>query len=167
MSGISKGIFGIALVSLSTITLGCQTPHEVTVGVHVAEIPRGLRDEGIARTFVEELAVGRWSHPWTRFTPKLAGALPADRIEALWTELEDERGLYGGIEDTAVERVTPYRIVAITVRFARAREVIRVTVDDRGEVAGVFHKPAPPRTLPTPATDTVTSREDPPLRAPL
>lgn len=99
--------------------------------------------EAEAVAFIDELSRGDWAHPRTAFDSGLEEAMPADKLRALWSKLENEGGAFGRVEATRVEPKDGLRIVSVTCQFQRIRKVVRVVIDPQSKVAGLFYGPVP------------------------
>jgi uncharacterized protein len=127
------------VVALALVT-ACQHARSTPLG---APAPAVGPEEQLARSFVDDLAAGRWQQAERSFDARMARAMPADRIAAFWQGRLANDGAWGGIERASTEADGPFTVVALDARFARRPQRLRVTVSRDGRIAGLFHGPVP------------------------
>src|SRR5579863_3345384 len=119
-----------------------------------------VTDETRARDFLAKLQKHDGAGAFTMMTERMRGALPAEQLGVVWTQLEQQAGAFQQIERADVTPVKDSHVVDAHASFARAKLVLRVTIDPTGQVSGFFAKPeAPPPYDPPPYVDRSTFDE--------
>ncbi|BCJ32734.1 hypothetical protein Athai_02370 [Actinocatenispora thailandica] len=88
-----------------------------------------------------DLSEHRWSAVTRRFSPRMAGAIDATKLAAVWAEVTDTIGRYEGIGTTLVRRIGRHTVVDVAVRCEAGDATLRVAYDDGGAIAGLFLLP--------------------------
>lgn len=97
--------------------------------------------ERTALKFVDELARGEVAHPATRFDSAMTEAMGPEKLREMWSTLEGLAGKFTSVDATHLQTKDGYNVVLVTCRFERIRKTLRVVLDDKGQVAGLFHGP--------------------------
>ena len=129
-SGVALGLAGC-----SENGQPASTPNETET-----ETPeRTLTDAELrnaALGFTEQLAAGEYEAAREVFAPSVAEQVSAAALEATWADLQRANGPYVEIERTERVTVQSFAAVVVTVRFAQARQGLRLVFDDEGRVVG-------------------------------
>jgi dienelactone hydrolase len=113
-----------------------------------------VTDEARARDFLAKLQKHDGAGAFAMMNDRMRGALPAEQLGVVWTQLEQQAGAFQQIERADVTPVKDSHVVDAHATFARAKLVLRVTIDPTGQVSGFFVKPeAPPPYDPPPYVD--------------
>jgi hypothetical protein len=88
-----------------------------------------------------DLSEGRWPAVVSRFSARMASAVDAAKLAAVWAELTDSIGRYEGIGTTFVRRIGRHTVVDVAVRCEAGDATLRVAYDDGGAIAGLFVLP--------------------------
>jgi dienelactone hydrolase len=126
-----------------------------------------------AVAIVEALVRHDWAAATARFDPTMRVAVPVEKTEAVWAQVENRLGRFTGVERTRVETHGPYQTAVVRCGFERGAVVVKVSFDAGSNVAGLFVLDAAaddPWTPPPYATATAFEERDlfvgsaPPLR---
>jgi dienelactone hydrolase len=123
-------------VLLSAAGLAALAPQ----GQQQAAVPPEI--EAAARTFVRELAEGRFAEAAGRFDENLTRAMPVTRLEETWKAVQAQAGAWQEITGVSYSEAQGYRIADVTCRFASTPLVVRVAFDSSGRIGGLFFRPA-------------------------
>lgn len=98
---------------------------------------------GDATQFVSYLAAGHYDAVEKIFTPQMARAMPAEKLRAVWSAVIAKVGEFQKIENTNLTTVQGYHVVVVTCQFQKGDLGLRVVLDSKERVAGLFFVPAP------------------------
>ena len=125
------------LLSLPFIVIG--------LAVNANQQPSPQQDpESLARTFVEQLAAGKFEQGVARFDETLGKAAPAPKLEEIWKSLIAQAGAFQKITGTTRSDAQGYRIVLVTCQFASTSLNVRVVFDSTDRISGLFFVPVQP-----------------------
>ncbi|WP_394850963.1 alpha/beta fold hydrolase [Pendulispora brunnea] len=97
--------------------------------------------EAKARSFIQELSGGVWTHPRSPFDETLSAALPPAKLRDTWKSLESSAGAFRSIAGGEVQSRDPIRVVSLTCKFERAALVAKVSYDAHDRIAGLYFVP--------------------------
>lgn len=98
--------------------------------------------EAAAKALVDKLAHGDNAGATAGFDDTMRAALPADKLGAVWAQLQGQAGAFGGIEEARVKREGGHYTAYVTCRFAKAKLAAKVVFDAQARIAGLFFVPA-------------------------
>lgn len=125
-----------------------------TFAVHAAPQDDAPGDAvAVATALLDHLDAGRFAAAEALFTPQMAQAVPADKLQAVWESLPDQAGPATGRGAATVDAQGAVRLVVVPLHYANAALVAKVAVQDDGKVAGFLVQPAPPPPAAPPAAD--------------
>ncbi|AWH48809.1 hypothetical protein C1925_06395 [Stenotrophomonas sp. SAU14A_NAIMI4_5] len=103
----------------------------------------------VASQLLDHLQAGRMAEAEAMFTPQMASAVPADKLQALWQSLGElkQRGAAHSSEQQGVH------VVEVPLQFASGAVVAQVAVDAQDKVAGLMLRPAPAAKAAPPPAD--------------
>ncbi|WMJ68302.1 alpha/beta fold hydrolase [Stenotrophomonas sp. 24(2023)] len=103
----------------------------------------------VATQLLDHLQAGRIADAEAMFTPPMAAAVPAEKLQGLWQSLGElqQRGVARSREQQGVH------LVEVPLRFASGAMIAQVAVDGQDKVAGLLLRPAPPDKAPPPPAD--------------
>ena len=107
----------------------------------VTSLPAATSEERAAE-LVELLGKGHYYAVTERFDQRLKQALPAPKLQAMWTQFIDRVGPYKGQVSQRSEYLPEHTGVFITCEFATTHFDIKVVYDRGMRVAGLFFFPA-------------------------
>ncbi|HEX5305170.1 MAG TPA: alpha/beta fold hydrolase [Dyella sp.] len=103
---------------------------------------------------LQSLRDGRYADATRNFDAKMAGALPASKLQEVWgSALPAQVGALQATDEPQVQSSEAGTLVETPLRFVKAKLVMRVGCDKAGKVSGLFFAPAPDSAAATPATD--------------
>ena len=110
----------------------------------------------VASQLLDHLQAGRMAEAEAMFTPQMASAVPADKLQALWQSLGElkQRGAAHSSEQQGVH------VVEVPLQFASGAVVAQVAVDAQDKVAGLMLRPAPAAKAAPPPVDANYSEAD-------
>ena len=103
----------------------------------------------VASQLLDHLQAGRMAEAEAMFTPQMARAVPADKLQGLWHSLGElkQRGAAHSSEQQGVH------VVEVPLQFASGAVVAQVAVDAQDKVAGLMLRPAPAAKAAPPPAD--------------
>ncbi|HBG90269.1 MAG TPA: hypothetical protein DDX20_09040, partial [Stenotrophomonas sp.] len=103
----------------------------------------------VASQLLDHLQAGRMAEAEAMFTPQMASAVPADKLQGLWQSLGElkQRGAAHSSEQQGVH------VVEVPLQFASGAVVAQVAVDAQDKVAGLMLRPAPAAKAAPPPAD--------------
>jgi hypothetical protein len=78
------------------------------------------------------------------FSEKMAAAVPADKLAAVWESLPSQAGEPQGRGAPVLTAQDGVDLVVVPLHYAKAELVAKVAIDDAGRVIGFLVQPAPP-----------------------
>lgn len=95
-----------------------------------------------AQSFVDQLAIGDYATPFSRFDDTMKKAMPEAKLKETWQQLLSQAGAYqkqlGTRTTEAIQGGQAYRIVFVTCQFEKAIIDVRVVYNTQGQVSGLF-----------------------------
>ena len=91
-----------------------------------------------ARALVDALARGAWSESVADFDTTMRGGFSEAQMEALWVQLTTTHGAFKEVAGVVTMKAGEYDAVMVECTFERGKQVLQVTVDSSGQVAGLF-----------------------------
>jgi uncharacterized protein len=122
-----------------SLSLICLLPLTLVAAVRQAPDPAVL-----ARTIVDQLAAGNFAAVVATFDQKMRDALPEDKLRLTWNAVITQMGAFKGQEAPRVQGKGDFRVVLVTGEFERGRADLQVVLNNAGQVAGFFIRPAAP-----------------------
>ncbi|KAA8994441.1 alpha/beta fold hydrolase [Stenotrophomonas cyclobalanopsidis] len=103
----------------------------------------------VASQLLDHLQAGRMAEAEAMFTPQMASAVPADKLQGLWQSLGElkQRGAAHSSEQQGVH------VVEVPLQFASGAVVAQVAVDAQDKVTGLMLRPAPAAKAAPPPAD--------------
>jgi dienelactone hydrolase len=130
-------VFGCCGLLLAVACGGQPAPPPATGSTRPATAVSANDPERLARTFVEAMASHDWKGASALLDPSLKAASPEKKLEAFWTPLE-AGGTWKGVAGVAVHPQDQVLIALVSCRFEQSSRLVRITIDGRGKVAGLF-----------------------------
>lgn len=100
--------------------------------------------EQIATGLLDRLDAGEYAAAEATFTEKMAAAVPAAKLQAVWESLPAQAGAAQGRGDPVVSVQGSVTLVTIPLHYANAELVAKVVIDANDRIAGFLIQPAPP-----------------------
>ena len=107
----------------------------------------------VATGLLDALDARDYAAAEARFTPDMAAAVPADRLQAIWESLPSQAGVATGRGEPQMQAAGDTAVVSIPLHHAGAELVAKVAVDAQGKVAGFLIQPAPAPAAAAPAAN--------------
>jgi len=95
----------------------------------------------IARRLVTLLNQDDFNGAYALFNEDMTKAITIPQLEGLWKSFVQSKGGYLGETSHAVGNVQGFKIVGLTTRFKKDTQNIIITVNDKGQIAGLFFRP--------------------------
>ena len=125
-----------------------------TFAVHAAPQDDAPRDPvAVATQLLDHFDAGRFADAEALFTPQMAQAVPAAKLQAVWESLPKQAGPATGRGDAMVDAQGEVHLVVVPLHYANAALVAKVAVQADGRIAGFLVQPAPPPPAAAPAAD--------------
>ncbi len=100
-----------------------------------------MTDEQRARDLVAQLAAHQFESAEATFDETMREKLPAEKLRAVWTSVESGAGVFQHIDAVSVADQGGHHVALVKATFAAAPLVVRVVLDARGHVSGLFVTP--------------------------
>lgn len=113
-------------------------PEGKVVGLWLAPRSSPKDVEAAARQFLDELAKGEFPKAFARFVPVMAQALPEPKLREAWEQTVAEHGEFQKVLEARLEARPGANIVDLESAFAKKPAVVRVVLDARLQVMGLF-----------------------------
>ena len=94
--------------------------------------------EQAAREFVDRLAEENFTEAVRTFDATMSEAFPAEKLEEVWTKLQEQVGTYEKQLSVRTEKYDQYDIVFVTCKFSKAILDVKVVYNSRKQVAGLW-----------------------------
>lgn len=94
-----------------------------------------------AKAVVTALSKSDFTGATRDFDATMKKALPADKLKAVWAQLEAQVGKYKGIGGTRSEKVPSFDVVYVLTKFEKADLETKVVFDTKSQVGGLFFVP--------------------------
>jgi hypothetical protein len=99
-----------------------------------------------SEAFIAMLAKGEYDKAVDRFDATMKGALPAEKLRAVWEGLQGQVGRFAKSTGADQTREDRYRVVFVKCEFEKAVLEAKLAYDDEGKIAGLFFLPPRPET---------------------
>jgi dienelactone hydrolase len=141
-------LFAAMLAGTPTLAMAQNTKAAAPDAVAIAT---GLLDHLDAHDYAAAEAV---------FGEKMAAAVPADKLQAVWESLPAQAGAARGRGEPALQREGDMQVVTVPLHYANVELVAKTVIGANGKVEGFMIQPAPAAAAPAPAADApVVERE--------
>lgn len=114
----------------------------------------------IATALLDAMDAGDYAAAEAMFTPEMAAAVPAARLQAVWESLPAQAGPAQGRGDARATAASGATLVAVPLHYAAAELVARIAVTTDGKVSGFLVQPAPPPAADAPAANAGFSERE-------
>jgi hypothetical protein len=94
-----------------------------------------------SKTILHELINGRPENVVTDFNPTMKEALPAEKLGAVWKDLEAKMGPYQSMGEPTQTEEQGYKVVWVPLTFEKGTLRAKVVYDQTNYVAGLFFVP--------------------------
>lgn len=106
-----------------------------------------VQDADVARraeAIVDLMTAGRFDEVYDDFDQKMREGLPAAKLAAGWTSIEQTVGSFERRTSVRTETRDGFDIAVVTCAFERGNVDVQVVFNGRAEIAGMFMRPAAP-----------------------
>jgi hypothetical protein len=103
---------------------------------------------GRAEALLKNLQAGKFAEVVKAFDPKMAAAIPEERLRAVWEMLTAQFGAVTSIEERRSGEIKGLQAVELILAFEKERVVQRVIFGTDGKIAGLAYNPANMAILP-------------------
>jgi len=143
----------VALLAASTLQPAVAGPPGSPPVASPAPSPAALpetasaRDQAaiaLATALLDHLARGRFDEAEALFSPTMRAAVPADKLQQVWTSLAQSAGPAGAPGQPAISQQGDVSVVSVPLAYAKASLVARIASDATGQITGFLIQPAPP-----------------------
>ena len=105
----------------------------------------------IARQALDLMDAGDYAHVETLFAPRMAEAVPAEKLKAVWESLPVQMGKATGRGDATTAMQGDSAVVQVPLHFEKAELVAKFAIGADGKIAGFLVQPAQAAPAPAPA----------------
>jgi acetyl esterase/lipase len=95
----------------------------------------------IARRLVTLFNQGDFNGAYALFNEDMTKAITIPQLEGLWKSFVQSKGGYHGETAHAVGSVQGFKSVVLTTQFKNDSQNVIITVNDKGQIAGLFFRP--------------------------
>ena len=95
-----------------------------------------------AKAFVNEVTNRDFARAINRFDATMRGALPEEKLRAVWDGLIAQAGAFKKQGATRTDRIGGYDVVFVACEFERAKLDAKVVFDPDGKIGGLFFVPS-------------------------
>jgi dienelactone hydrolase len=114
----------------------------------------------IAISLLDRLDAHDYAAAEAQFGEKMATAVPAERLQAVWESLPRQAGEARGRGEPALQREGAMQVVTVPLHYANAELLAKTVIGADGKVEGFLIQPAPPPAAPPPAADAPVVERD-------
>lgn len=95
-----------------------------------------------AKALVSQMAASEFDKAVEPFDATMSRALPASKLEEIWSGVIKQYGALRQATDTRTEKVQQYTLVFVTCEFERGKLDTKVVFNTEGEIGGLFFVPS-------------------------
>ena len=147
------------LIALAFAVLLAGMPAGVTVAQSGTDAEE-VTPEIVAGRLLDQLDAGDYATAEASFTAEMAGAVPADKLQAVWESLPKQLGAAGGRGEADVTHHDGTRLVVVPLHYANGDVLASIAVTADGRISGFIVRPAAPPAPPAPAPDAAFIERD-------
>jgi dienelactone hydrolase len=114
----------------------------------------------ITNALLDHLDAHDYAAAEAAFGERMAAAVPADKLQAVWESLPTQAGEARGRGEPALQRQGDLQVVTVPLHYANAELLAKAVVGTDGKVEGFMIQPAPPPAAPAPAADAPVVERD-------
>ena len=94
-----------------------------------------------SKTILHELINGRTENVISDFNPQMKEALPAEKLTAVWNDLQTKMGTYQTMGEATETTEEGYKVVYVPLTFEKGTLRAKLVYDNTNYVAGLFFLP--------------------------
>lgn len=129
---MKKGLILILLFLMSTFMTSCSSK---------TEAPEAATEIKAAQDLVSLLQNQDFDNAEKMFDEGMKKALPSKKLSEVWGTIIKDNGSFEKQMNARAEKAGEYIVVIITGKFEKASLDIKVTVNSKQEIAGLFFTP--------------------------
>jgi len=114
----------------------------------------------IANALLDHLDAHDYAAAEAVFGEKMAAAVPADKLQAVWESLPTQAGEARGRGEPALQRQGDVQLVTVPLHYANVELIAKTVIGADGKVEGFLIQPAPPPAAAAPADDAPVIESD-------
>ena len=154
-------LFAALLAATPAIAQAQAAPSPGDAAAAAASAPAALPDAlAIANALLDHLDAHDYAAAEALFGARMAAAVPADRLQAVWESLPTQAGEAKGRGEPVLERQGDVQLATVPLHFAQAELLAKVVVGADGRIEGFLVQPAPPPAAAAPAADAAFTERD-------
>jgi hypothetical protein len=138
-------MLAVITVILALATLSCA-PNKaaLTPGSQTTSPPAATAAKVIplAQNFVKQLAQKDYKGAETNFDATMQNALPADKLQAVWEQVQSTNGTFQGQAGVRTAVENSYNEAIVTGQFANGKIDIKIVFDKDERIGGLWFAPA-------------------------
>jgi dienelactone hydrolase len=96
----------------------------------------------VAQALVDNLIKGDFEAATADFDATMLSMLPADALEKTWNDIITQVGAFQEQLGTTTQEVEGYTLVVITLQFEKLALDVQISIDQAGQVGGLYFSPA-------------------------
>ena len=116
--------------------------------------------QAIAIALLDHLDAHDYAAAEAAFGEKMAAAVPADKLQAVWESLPTQAGAANGRGDAVVSAQDGMQLVTVPLHYANAELVAKIAIAADGSIVGFLIQPGAPAAAAPPAADADFSERD-------
>lgn len=113
-----------------------------------------------ATRLLDHLDAGDFAAAEAMFSARMAAAVPADKLKAVWESLPAQAGEAKGRGEAATQSRDGMSLVQIPLHYANAELLAKLAIGADGKIEGFLVQPAPPPAAAPPAADASYEERD-------
>ena len=114
----------------------------------------------IATGLLDHLDAHDYAAAEAAFGAKMAAAVPADKLQAVWESLPTQAGEARGRGEPALQHEGDVQVVTVPLHYANVELIAKAVVGADGKIEGFLIQPAPPPAAAAPAADAPIVESD-------
>ncbi|MFS8136558.1 MAG: alpha/beta fold hydrolase [Thermomonas sp.] len=116
-----------------------------------AAAPPEAQASALAIQLLDHLDAAEYAQAEAMFSPAMAQAVPADKMQAVWESLPKQAGDAQGLGEAVSTQQGDTTLVKIPLHYAQAALVAKVSIDAAGKISGFLIQPGEAAVAPAPA----------------
>ena len=138
-------VLGLAISVIVVVSARGESPSNQPTDVKVTlpnDVDSSSPAQAAAREFIVLLQQEKFEDSVKRFDATMTKALPVEGLRAIWQSMIQQNGALKRVLQSKAARVGDYDVVNTPCKFEKATIVVRVVLDEKNQVAGLFFLPS-------------------------